>query len=441
MIESVHCPECQTRYGLRRDRVRYGLRRARCFRCSGVFSIEEEVTHLLAAGLPLESPQPSLASETLGFAAPVLEAAHLAYPPLPEPAGLAEAPESIPAVPAFEPAPEAAFEPLAETLPGPAAALDYPNEMPDSLTLSDLEGAEEEILDKTLVDFRLPEPPVDLAPAEEPMEAITTTGGFSSARDAIDKLLGGVATPTPPTPPRALGRTSNSMDIEATLHALDDTLGGTRSFPPPAAPEAPEAPPVPAEDLDFAFSDLGEPPPLPAQPDPSPATVRLTREEMMAAMALDAPAPPAPSPLGRTLGMPLHQDLPERHPELESTLVMAPPSPAPAPSVAAGAPTAFMPLEQTQDQNLYRAQVGTDTLSNLTMEQMSEMVRAGRLADYHMVARQFSDNWLEAGKIPALRPVFDKVRRERAPQEMPPPPETGAPKKSLFGGLFGRKDG
>lgn len=436
MIESVHCPECQTRYGLRRDRVRYGLRRARCFRCEGIFPIEEEVTHLLAEGLPQESPQPFSASETFGFASSALEAIHV-EPQLQEPIGLTEIPEVL----------------------------------PDSLTLQDLEGAEEEILDKTLADFRPPVQPPEPLPGEEAHE-VMTTGGFSSARDAIDKLLGVASAPPEAKTsltsvhsmrPRSAG---GGMDVEATLSALDDTLGGHKTFPMP--PSMPTPPALPPEDWDVSLMDLGEPPPMPspARPDPrvsawpsqpgsfaeaipeldnqaSPATVRLTREDMMA--ALTAPV----SERAPTMGMPI-MDFPESHPELESTLILkpsplgAPPafSPygeAPPASAPPSAPTSFMPVGEAQDQNLYRIQLGTDNLSNLTMDQMADLVNQGRLADYHMVARQFSENWIEAGKVPVLRPLFDRARRERlaaAPQV-----EAEAPKRSLFGGLFGKKEG
>ena len=409
MIESVHCPECHTRYGLRRDRVRYGLRRARCFRCEGIFPIEEEVTHLLAGGLPQESAQPFAASETFGFASSAIEAIHV-EPQLQESVGLMEIPEV----------------------------------MPDSLTLQDLEGAEEEILDKTLVDFRTPVQPPEPLPGEESPE-ILTTGGFSSARDAIDKLLGiSSAPPEAKTSltsvhsmrPRSAG---GEMDVEATLSALDDTLGGVKAFPMPAA--LPTPPALPSEDWDVSLMDLGEPPPMPppmfAPPEPeiqvSPATVRLNREDLMA--ALTAPVPEREP----TMGMPL-QNFPESHPELESTLIIKPSSLGPPPVFAASsAPTSFMRMEEAQDQNLYRVQLGTDTLSNLTMDQMAGLVNEGRLADYHMVARQFSENWIEAGKVPVLRPIFDRIRRERMAEA--PPSESEAPKRSLFGGLFGKKEG
>ena len=82
-------------------------------------------------------------------------------------------------------------------------------------------------------------------------------------------------------------------------------------------------------------------------------------------------------------------------------------------------------------------------MSNLTMDQVVRMVQSGEIQEHHMVARQFSENWLEAAKVPALRPVFDRLRRAKPAEPLPPPPalgETAPVKKSLFGGLFGKKE-
>lgn len=433
MIESVHCPECQTHYGLRRERVRYGLRRARCFRCEGIFSIEDEVNRILAAGLPKESAALPYLADTFSFSPAVVDMAQ-AEPPRIDSIHLdASAMEEVYQ---SRPEPEEAQLGSEDTfLMEPVGLAEVPEIMPDSLTLQDLEGAEEEILDKTLVDFRPPVTPMELPPMPEvPAEAAATAGGgYASARDAIDKLLGGMGAPTAPAVHQN-ARATGSMDVEATLSALDDTLGGNKIFQaPPTLPTPPELPV-----MDFDTSLLDVPGPLAVlKPEPAPATVRLTRDEIMAAMT------PPPAPEG-TLGMPI-QRLPESHAELDSTLIMLTPPPAPVSHPApvyAAAPTAFMPVEQSQDQNLYRVQAGTETIPNLTMETMMEMVGQGRLADYNMVARQFSENWIEAGKVPALRPIFERVRRERLATEPPPASmDPEAPKRSLFGGLFGRKDG
>ena len=40
-------------------------------------------------------------------------------------------------------------------------------------------------------------------------------------------------------------------------------------------------------------------------------------------------------------------------------------------------------------------------------------IEQGRVQEYHMVARQFSDHWIEASKVPALRPLFEQRRRDQ----------------------------
>jgi len=88
------------------------------------------------------------------------------------------------------------------------------------------------------------------------------------------------------------------------------------------------------------------------------------------------------------------------------------------------------------DPNVYKIQVGQETFQNVTLDQVSAWIEQGRVQDWHMVARQFSDNWIEAAKVPALRPIFDRVRRTQ-PAELPlnpPAPFEAAPaKKGLFG--------
>ncbi|HJW43527.1 MAG TPA: hypothetical protein VJ463_03685, partial [Geothrix sp.] len=75
-----------------------------------------------------------------------------------------------------------------------------------------------------------------------------------------------------------------------------------------------------------------------------------------------------------------------------------------------------------------------------TMPQLIAWVGEGRILETHLVARQHSENWLEAHKVPGLRPVFERLRRERSGSA--PSLDSGigeiAPKKSLFGGLFGK---
>ncbi len=325
MLESVRCPSCLTHYGLRPERVHPGLRKARCFRCKEVFRIEEAVARLLA-----QAPQVNLVEQETQTA--------YAFPTdLP--------PETRPPTP---------HEADAE------AAL---------LTLGDLEGLEEETLEKTLVVEPHPEEPR----APEP-EADLGGGGFASAKDAISKLLGDLPEPTPAVERRTLARPTQPMDVEATLDALESTLGGVT----PASLN-----------------------PTPSPAAPSGATTKLSAAEIQAAMAA-ADVPPAP---------PLHPPTP-------------PPQPQPTEPPAAPEPT------------LLKLKVGSAVYPNITLEQAEAWIEQGRLQEWHLVARQHSDNWIEASKVPSLRIVFDRVRRQHggAP-DLPSAStsETESPKKGLFG--------
>jgi hypothetical protein len=61
---------------------------------------------------------------------------------------------------------------------------------------------------------------------------------------------------------------------------------------------------------------------------------------------------------------------------------------------------------------------------NMTKEEVASWVEEGKVKGHHLVAHQFSENWLEAAKVPFLKPVFAKLK---------------PPKRGLFEGLFGRK--
>ena len=89
---------------------------------------------------------------------------------------------------------------------------------------------------------------------------------------------------------------------------------------------------------------------------------------------------------------------------------------------------------------MLRLKIGEEIYSSLTMPQLIDWVEEGRILENHLVARQHSENWLEAHKVPGLRPVFERLRRER--NSLAPSLDSGlgdsSPKKSLFGGLFGK---
>lgn len=360
VLESVHCPTCSAHYGLKASRVRSGIRRALCFRCSTIFSIEQEVQRLTAQAGPV--------AEEVGIGPEDL---------------LDLAPET-----------EETAAPVLEEVAAPAPSLE---DLTPSLTLGDLEGAEEEILEKTLVvegEQVHPETPTE--EDREASEFDATTGGYTSAKDAIAKLLGGLPPVEARQERRSTGRSATQMDVEATLNALDSTLGGVSAKgigtePLPAEPQAPRPEGEPSRSTS--------------------STMKLTHDEIASAMKaasvpVPAPAVPPPAPVSRPVAA-------QPHPEADTTLL--------------------------------KLQVGQEVYSNVSMEQLTTWIEQGRVQDFHMVARQFSENWIEAGKIPSLRPVFDRIRRQQAPagqqaQAAAASQQAGAApaKRGLFGSLFHR---
>ena len=165
-----------------------------------------------------------------------------------------------------------------------------------------------------------------------------------------------------------------TMDVEATLDALDSTLGGG---------PAPASVPEPAPSPDTA------------------STIKISSAELRQAIAAMAEAQP-------------QAEAPRVDPE--------------------AAPVS----------ELFKVQLDQETCSNASLDQMTTWIEQGRVKETHMVARQFSDNWLEASKVPALLPIFEHLRKTRPPQPEeakpePPPPSPPPPaKRGLFSGLFGR---
>jgi predicted Zn finger-like uncharacterized protein len=349
VIESLRCPGCATHYGLRRERVGPVHKRAKCFRCGEVFGIEAQVLQLLGQ---MEAPSQNAAepyADLIGIEAGDLDLPAFTAEAIPEPQFLQEvmdAPEDIPVSPVS----------------------DSP-----SLSMGDLDIAEEEILEETVT----PEPV-----EEAPSTTEDGTSGFASAKDAISKILGGLQAPqqTQNMPTRLSQR--QDVDMEATLSAFDKTLSNT-------APES-LAPPI---------QEQGE----------TASTVRLSRNEIQAAMGA-MPIPEAQPPI-----MPPPQEN-SRFGSMNEA-----------------------PLSPDQDPNLLKVRVGTEVYSNLTQEQLSSWIEEGRILETHPVARQFSDHWIEAAKVPSLRPTFERLRRLRSEAAPTMASETGAhQKRSLFGGLFGR---
>jgi hypothetical protein len=403
-----------------------------CFKCGGVFPIGDAVARLFQD------------ASTAAFELPLPEAAPWgAAPPAP--------PQDHEAVTLGIPAEQvSAVQHAAEEI------LSDPS--PATLSLDDLVGADDEIMEKTLIGLPPPEAP-PAAPAYEPAE-----GGYASAADAISRLLGGVAH-LEPAKQRPL---STRMDLEATLSALESSLKAPADFDGPTLGGVAPPPPAPM---------LPPLPPPPAMHEPEPRTVQLSAADLRAAMQTaareDFVAPPPPD-LERTLLLPAMEAPPKASlmpPGTPSapTLAMpsplvaplpAPPSNIATPPIMAGtpgvtvqypSPTLQLPTppppgagaQSANDPNLLKVNLGSDTLANLTMDEVIRLVESGEIQEFHMVARQFSENWLEASKVPALRPVFERVRRLRPPEPPPAaalPSETAPVKKSLFGGLFGKKE-
>ncbi|HTL99051.1 MAG TPA: hypothetical protein VL181_09645 [Holophagaceae bacterium] len=378
MVEAIQCTSCQTRYGLRPARVRSGLRRAQCFRCGDVFHIELEVKRLLALS---ESPATtaSVPLDTLAEAIAQAPEAQEAAAPIPalESHDLALGDLEIPE-PDFGGAPASAPE-LPAAVP--------PDEAPTADTMA----------------FDLPPlPTAEEVPAPEP------SGTYASAKDAIARLFGD--TPLAPSPAEALrGALSQGrdMDMDAGMRALEDTLGGVKSEELSTRPvnpaafvlPAPSAMPMEEEDLPHAAS-----------------TLRINAPEMLAAMA----SPPMPE-------MPVLPEPPEITQE-EVTMVL-PPAPGPV----------------STDPSALRLRIGDQVYTGLDLPTIAKWIEEGRVLEEHQVARGTSETWMDAAKVPALRAVFDRLRRARlGAADLPPAPPSSiteaAPKRGLFGGMFGKKD-
>ena len=413
MVEAIQCPSCQTRYGLRPARVRTGLRRAQCFRCGDVFHIEPEVKRLLAA---MEPAAPAALAPSTTANVPLAALAEAIHAPE------THAAEASPALAAHDLAlPDLALPDL--DLPEPEAA---PSPVATAPILSLAHEAAHEAAHAVeptadLAAFDLP--PVPEAPAAEPAPEPEPGGTYASAKDAISRLFGD--TPLAPSPAAALrGALSRDTDVDAGLKALEDTLGGvkpealsTRPFTPAAAPvpelpDLPELPPLPEppaapqahQALAMAESDLPH----------SASTVRMTAADMVAAVSAGGPRIPEPPEIT--------QD--------EVTMVLPPPPPPPS--------------EASTDPSALRLRIGEQVYSGLDLPTIAKWIEEGRVLEDHQVTRGMSENWMDAAKVPALRAVFDRMRRTRgAGVDLPPPPssigDSGA-KRGLFGGMFGKKD-
>ncbi len=363
MAEAIHCPSCTTRYRLRPERLKPAIRRAKCFTCGGEFPVEEVVQRLLAP--PAEE---------------------LAGPFAPHPMDGLDAMDAMDAM---------VQEELAQA-----------SDSAPALSLSDLENTDPGLLEASLAAAPGSAPEAE-AEAEEagsypPEITDTTLSGYTSARDAIDKLFG-----PPPQTDLALKLNPDTklMDLEATLAAFENTLGASQPAPDAGSQGA-----------------LGSRPAAPAWNEDSLAeasnsTMSLSQEDILAALAATPPHPSYTAPIS----------------------VPASPTPvSPRPATAA----AFAPLPGSSEasEEMLRLKIGEEIYTGLTMPQLIGWVEEGRILENHLVARQHSENWLEAHKVPGLRPAFERLRRERnsVASSLDPGPGDSSQKKSLFGGLFGK---
>jgi len=370
VAEAIHCPSCTTRYRLRPERLKPVIRRAKCFTCGSVFPVGDVVRRLLA--LPEEGIPPG------------------------------SAPNPVTAVDVIQP--EESMPDTAQTPP---------------LTLSDLESTDPGLLEKTLVAApdSLPEAKVEAASSYPSEITDTTLSGYTSARDAIDKLFG--------TAPRAdlavkINPETNLMDLEATLSAFEDTLGASPATPPSVDKGLlGDRPMTSASSVDHLAGS-------------SNSTMSLSQEDVLAAIAVTPALPPVPAPSLNPVGLTTAPIRTFNPMPTEERLPVAP-----RPVASTFAPPADSP---DSSEEMLRLKIGEDIYTGLTMPQLIAWVEQGRILENHLVARQHSENWLEAHKVPGLRPVFERLRRER--NSGVPGSDSGlgdpSPKKSLFGGLFGK---
>ena len=262
----------------------------------------------------------------------------------------------------------------------------------------------------------MPESLAESAPETEAEISDQGRSTYSSARDAIDKLMAGTPSVQRARPVSMGMRGGAPMDVETTLDALELTLGGIPAPQFDSSMEPGSTSVLSPGELDHAMSAQT------AEPEPSAPPRFLPLDDMQEE---------ASTPQARTMMMPMPALTP---PPSAPTIFMAVPMAAPMPAIEPHAGAA-------QDPNLLKIQLETETLSNVAMDQLILMVEQGRVKEYHLVARQFSENWLDANKVPALRPVFERLRRITQIGPVPTLSNETAPvKRSLFGGLFGSKN-
>ena len=115
-----------------------------------------------------------------------------------------------------------------------------------------------------------------------------------------------------------------------------------------------------------------------------------------------------------------------------------PPQETPKPSTRVEPIIPFEPPKQEVAE--FKIRTSETLIEHLKIEEVAAMAEDGILKEYHLVARQSSENWIEAPKVPALRPIYDKRRSLLNPDEPPSLSVLDIPhKRGLFSRLFGRK--
>jgi hypothetical protein len=164
-------------------------------------------------------------------------------------------------------------------------------------------------------------------------------------------------------------------------------------------------------------------------------TVRLTPEDILAALTSTASAanmPEAPA---------TEENLPDDASSAQNADTSAAAETAePGPTLDDQPKAAAVAAEPANNEaSKIKVRMGAVLMEQLTIEEVAAMAEEGKLEEHHLVARQFSENWIEAPKVPVLRPIYERLRRNRQPQAAAPPTtKAPAPKGGLFGRLFGR---
>jgi hypothetical protein len=132
------------------------------------------------------------------------------------------------------------------------------------------------------------------------------------------------------------------------------------------------------------------------------------------------------------------QPPPEAVPSSQVTETQSARDAAPKSKPVANTVSALIYEQPNNENSKLKVQLNGELLENLTIEEVMAMVEAGKIREHNKVARQFSENWVEAHNVPVLRPIFNRLSQERIENAGPPPMMTTPPKRGLFNRLFGR---